>query len=537
MIKNISYACSLILLLSSCSEQPVREYQIIPHPQEIAYNSGYLNLNNSVTIAADADIFAEAGYLSESLRNEKQIPVTIADPKDSKADIRIKINPALSNTSSKQSQGGQYNINVTNKCIEVEAASKEGAFYAVQTLRQMMQPTEKGFSIQKGSVSDYPAFSWRSFMLDEARHFKGKEVVKQLLDNMAQLKMNKFHWHLTDDQGWRVEIKKYPLLTEVGAFRDSTEINHFHSNVYDGQSHSGFYTQEDIKEIVAYAAERHIEVIPEIEMPGHASAAIAAYPWLGVKNEKIKVPCYFGVHYNLYDVSNPKVHTFINDVLDEVIAMFPSSVIHIGGDEVRYNHWNDSPKVQKYMKDKGLTTPAELQVHFTNDMSRLIGSKNRRMMGWNEITGEKLHDYQAENGGGNTMGQELEPGTIVQFWTGNPALIETTARKGYDVVNSFHEYTYLDYSYDNIPLDKAYGFSPVPADFPEELKERIIGMGCQMWGEFIPNVAKMNYQIYPRLAAYAESAWTQTENKDFERFKNTLNQFLDNNSATFPVTD
>lgn len=229
-------------------------------------------------------------------------------------------------------------------------------------------------------------------MLDEGRHFKGKQVVKQLLDEMALLKMNVFQWHLIEDQGCRIEIKKYPKLTEVGSTRDSTEINHFSSNIYDGRLlHPG-----EIKEIVAYAADRHIQIVPEIEMPGHSSAAIAAYPWLGTTGKQIKVPCKLGVQYDIYNVADPKVIGFFNDVIDEVIALFPSSVIHIGGDEVRYDQWNASASVKSFMAKNKLKTPAELQVFFTNNISNMLLSRSKRMMGWNEITGDKLHEYQSD---------------------------------------------------------------------------------------------------------------------------------------------
>jgi hexosaminidase len=362
-------------------------------------------------------------------------------------------------------------------------------------------------------------------MLDEGRHFKGKEVVKQLLDEMARLKMNVFHWHLTEDQGWRIEIKKYPMLTEVGSYRDSTEINHFGSNEYDGKPHQGFYTQDDIKEIVTYAADRHIMVVPEIEMPGHASAAIAAYPWLGTTGKKIKVPCKFGVQYDIYNVADPKVVNFLTDVIDEVITLFPSPVFHIGGDEVRYDQWNESPMVQSYMKKNDLATPAELQVYFTNTVSNILASKNKRMMGWNEITGAKLHEYQSEKDTkeGN---EKLAAGTIVHFWKGDSSLIVSTLKKGYEVVNSFHEYTYLDYDYKSIPMEKAYNFNPIPAGLPTELQSKVLGTGCQMWGEFIPTTESMNYKVYPRIAAYAEVGWTEAGNKDYQKFKLALANFL-----------
>ena len=341
---------------------------------------------------------------------------------------------------------------------------------------------------------------------------------------MSQLKMNTFHWHLTNDQGWRIEIKKYPKLTEIGAFRDSSEINHFGSDVYDGKRHGGFYTQEDIKEIVDYASKRHITIVPEVSMPGHASAAIASYPWLGTSGKQIKVPGKFGVHYEVLNVSDPKVLQFLDDVTNEVIELFPSPVFHIGGDEVKYDQWKASPAIRSYMAKKGLKTPAELQIYFTNEISNMLAVKGKRMMGWNEITGDKLHEYQSEEDTKEAE-QQLAKGTIVHFWKGDPALIKKTIDKGYDVVNSYHEYTYVDYNYESIPLSKAYAFNPVPEGLSPEEQSRVLGLGCQMWGEFIPTVESMNRLIYPRIAAYAETGWSGLDKKDYNRFLKSLDYF------------
>ena len=319
-------------------------------------------------------------------------------------------------------------------------------------------------------------------------------------------------------------LKKYPKLTEIGAFRDSSEINHFGSDVYDGKRHGGFYTQEDIKEIVDYASKRHITIVPEVSMPGHASAAIASYPWLGTSGKQIKVPGKFGVHYEVLNVSDPKVLQFLDDVTNEVIALFPSPVFHIGGDEVKYDQWKASPAIRSYMAKKGLKTPAELQIYFTNEISNMLAAKGKRMMGWNEITGDKLHEYQSEEDTKEAE-QQLAKGTIVHFWKGDPALIKKTIDKGYDVVNSYHEYTYVDYNYESIPLSKAYAFNPVPEGLSPEEQSRVLGLGCQMWGEFIPTVESMNRLTYPRIAAYAETGWSGSDKKDYNRFLKSLDYF------------
>lgn len=507
------------VFLSACQAPPVEEYAILPQPQEIAYTPGFFKMGNQPVISYSGDLVNEAQLLQTALSSDFSMEATVKDV--GKGDINLMIDPAVLPD---QLEG--YQLEVNSGKVTIKANAPAGILNGVQTLRQIVKEKDGKYVIQRATVSDYPAFSWRAFMLDEGRYFKGKEVVKKLLDEMSQLKMNTFHWHLTNDQGWRIEIKKYPKLTEVGAFRDSSEINHFGSDVYDGKRHGGFYTQEDIKEIVDYAAKRHINIVPEVSMPGHASAAIASYPWLGTSGKQIKVPGKFGVHYEVLNVSDPKVLQFLNDVADEVIALFPGPVFHIGGDEVKYDQWKASPAIRGYMAKKGLKTPAELQIYFTNEVSNMLAAKGKRMMGWNEITGDKLHEYQSEE---DTKGveQQLAKGTIVHFWKGDPALIKKTIDKGYDVVNSYHEYTYVDYSYQSIPLSKAYAFNPVPEGLTPEEQSRVLGLGCQMWGEFIPTVESMNQKIYPRIAAYAETGWTGTDKKDYNRFLHSLGYFSD----------
>ena len=330
--------------------------------------------------------------------------------------------------------------------------------------------------------------------------------------------MNVFHWHLVDDQGWRIEIKKYPLLTKIGSKRKSTQIGpkQWESPIQSGEPHEGFYTQEEIKEIIAYAQERHITIVPEIEMPGHSTAAIASYPWLGTSGQKIDVPIKFGVGKDVYNVTDPRVNQFLKDVLDEVMTLFPSKVIHIGGDEVKYNHWKNSRSVNDFMRKNGLKSPADLQVYFTNSISNYLQSKGRRMMGWNEILGHNLHYFQDKKD--TQTSQELAKNSVVHFWKGDVELATNAAKKGYDIVNSLHSSTYLDYTYKAIPLKKAYDFNPIPKGLDVKFHSKIIGLGTQMWGEWIPTNGEMHYQTFPRIAAYAEVGWTKQENKSYYRF-------------------
>lgn len=499
------------------------EIRIVPYPQHVTVNDGYFTTKSSLKVAAAPDFNKEAEYFISQI--QKDTPFRAKQASFRKADISI-----VRATGSLAHKEGAYLLKVDGNSIRIEANDRAGAFYGIQSLLQLIRSNDGRIQIRQCEINDYPTLAWRSFMLDEGRYFKGKEVVRHILDEMASMKMNIFQWHLTDDQGWRIEIRKYPRLTEIGSVRDSSQIGWYEYDTYDGKRHGGYYTQEDIKEIVEYAAERHITIVPEIEMPGHSAAAIAAYPWLSAADKEIKVPCRFGVLYNIFNVADEKVLTFLTDVLDEVMSLFPSKVIHIGGDEVRYDEWNASPQVQEFIRDNNLGGGPGLQVWFTNRMAEYIESKGRDMMGWNDITGEQLHHFQTGSG---KLQVDLSPNAIVQFWKGDFEMMARTAKRGNRIINSYNNYTYLNYSYEYDPvqatyefepisLEKAYNFAPVPDTFPADLKEKIIGSGCQMWGEWIPTVEDMNYLLYPRIAAYAETFWLPAGKKDFGRFSNIL---------------
>lgn len=514
MIEKSSIVIFLLVAVQSLVIAGNVNTGVIPAPQQMKMSDQKMILPELPVIVCSSGLEREAAFLREYLNNIG-VQSVIALGSGNSGTILLTLDPTFS---SRKPTG--YQIEITNEQIQIRANSKQAVFYGIQTLRQLLHKQGDQVSVAQCEITDYPAFQWRAFMLDESRAFKGKEIVKILLDEMARLKMNIFHWHLTDDQGWRIEIQKYPKLTEVGAWRDSTQIGGHRGTTYDKTRHGGFYTAQDIREIVAYAQDRHIEVIPEFEMPGHQSAAIAAYPWLGTSGKQINVPCKFGVMYDVMNVADPRVITFIQDVIDELIALFPSPIIHIGGDEVKYDQWKASPAVIKYMTERGLKNPADLQIQFTNMISGLLQQKGKRMMGWNDITGNKIHHYQDEKDTGAT--QKLADGTIVQFWKGDIELIEQTARKGYDIVNSYHNMTYLDYDYKKIPLEKAYSFNPIPEGLDSDLHSRILGSGCQMWGEEIQDNKKMFDMIFPRIAAYAECGWTNVKRKDFKQFEINL---------------
>ncbi|MCG8307645.1 MAG: beta-N-acetylhexosaminidase [Cytophagales bacterium] len=485
-----------------CPEQPI---EIIPYPNQLVTKEGCVDLSRGCRILGETE---HGRYLYEKLGD-----LGIAKGKGAKIEFKPADQP------NNLGEEG-YQLIARKKVITIAANGKKGQFYGIQTLLQLVN----GTTVAAVEIEDVPTFGWRAYMLDESRYFHGEEFVKQVLDQMAMLKMNTFHWHLTDDAGWRIEIKKYPLLAEVGGSRSDSEIDGWGSGKTSGEPHSGFYTQKQIKDIVAYAADRNITVVPEFEMPGHSSAAIAAYTWLGTAGKDIDVPVKFGRHYDNYDVTNPKVEQFVKDVLNELFELFPSDVIHIGGDEVGYKVWEDSEHVQEYMRENGLETPADLQIAFTNKISKYIESKGRRMMGWNEIMGINVHKGFEEKKDDKDAKTELAKNVVVHFWKGDIQLITEAAQKGYSIVNSLHTNTYLDYDYKYINLEKAYGFNPIPEDLNEKYHKNILGLGCQMWSEWTPTNKDVERQTFPRIAAYAEAAWTARDNKDYSRFRKSMDK-------------
>jgi len=508
----------VVFLVFVCFNKHAFALDIIPKPLRIKENTGAFTLSKHTRILSDHLLLNETKLLQEYIKSAYGL--ILKKTRDTSSQISLVIDKNHQEFSDPES----YRLHVEGNKVTIIASHRKGIFHGIQTLRQLIKKKGNVISIPCAEIEDQPRLSWREFMLDEARFFRGKTVVKQILDQMAFLKMNVFHWHLTDNTGWRIEIKKYPLLTKIGSKRDSSEIkiDGKRGGFYDGQPHAGFYTQKDIKEIVKYAAERHITVLPEIDMPGHTSAAIAAYPWLGSINKPIKVPYSFANQPDVFKVSDPKVWQFVTDVLDEVMILFPSKVIHIGGDEVKYEHWKNSPEISAFRKDNGLTSPADLQIWFTNKVSHYLESKGRQMMGWNEILGIKIHNETAD--ADFAVKRELAPNTIVDFWKGDFNLMKDALSKGYYVVNSYHSSTYLNYT--GLSLKAAYSFEPVPAGLDKAAEGRILGSSCHMWSEWIPTEKSLYELVFPRLAAYAETGWTAKERKSYPDFLKALPFFF-----------
>jgi len=520
---KLKISCLIIILtVLSCTEKnktfATTEISILPKPV-------------SVVLAEESFSFKDGQKISTTSKEQQNAANNLKNFIFSETGIELEIDEnsaAIHFEESETVAPEAYELLVTPKKITISANDAAGYFYGVQTIKQLFSKEisedtkETKYLVPSITIKDNPRFKWRAYMLDESRYFHGEDFVKQMLDQMALLKMNIFHWHLVDDGGWRIEIKKYPLLTKVGAFRSDSEIGTWKSGKTSGEPHGGFYTQEQIKNIVAYAAERNITVVPEIEMPGHSSAAIAAYTWLGTAGVDIDVPVKFGRLYDNYDVTKPEVVQFIKDVLLEVFELFSSEVIHIGGDEVGYKVWEETKHVQEYMKEHNIKTPADLQIQFTNDISKFIEVHGRRMMGWNEIMGKNIHKGFEEKKDDKEAETELAKNVVVHFWKGDLALAQDAAKKGYGIVNSLHSNTYLDYSHKSITLEKAYNFNPIPEGLEAEYHKNIYGLGCQMWSEWTPTNTDVERQTFPRIAAYAEVGWTQLENKNYESFKVAL---------------
>ena len=419
-----------------------------------------------------------------------------------------------------------YRLTVTPQSILIEAYADAGIFYGMQTLRQLLpveifqQKPAKDIQwrIPCVAIEDKPRFQWRGMHLDVCRHFMPKEFVKKYINLLAIHKMNTFHWHLTEDQGWRIEIKKYPKLTEIGAWRKETVIGR-NSGTYDGKRHGGYYTQDDVREIVAYAKERYITVVPEIEMPGHCRSALAAYPELSCTGGPFEVKTNWGVEPEVYCAGNDDVLQFQKDILKEILALFPSEYIHIGGDECPKSRWEKCPKCQARIKAEGLKDEHELQSWFIKQIDTFLVERDRRLVGWDEIL----------EGG-------LAPGATVMSWRGESGGIRA-AKAGHDVVMAPNSHTYFDHYQAKsakeplaiggfLPLEKVYFYNPIPDVLTNEQQRRILGVQAQIWSEYIPTDAHVEYMAYPRACALSEVAWTPKDKKEYNSFYDRLTTHL-----------
>ena len=501
---------------------------IVPRPVRLTRREGCFNLTRDTVIVAGGSAVGVGRQLSAELAPATGYSLRVVDaPPDDAPAIVLELKEALTLLGKEG-----YRLSVDPGRVVIEASKEAGLFYAVQTVRQLL-PTEifhrtpatgVAWTMPCVEIEDYPRFSWRGVMLDSCRHFMPTEFVKKMINLAALHKMNVFHWHLTEDQGWRIEIKKYPRLTEIGAWRDETFIGHSLSDEparFDGVRHGGFYTQDDIREIVSYAQERCVTVVPEIEMPGHSQAAIAAYPELGNTAAELPVYTQWGINENILSARESTI-VFMQNVLSEVLELFPSEFIHIGGDEAPKQQWEQSSEMQDRIRELGLKDENELQSYFIRRMEQLLAGRGRRLIGWDEI---------AEGG--------LAPGAAVMSWRGEQAGIDA-AKAGHDVVMAPHEYTYLDsHQVDEtdqadeplaiggyLPQEKVYRYDPVPADMTQQQARHILGAQGQIWTEYIPTPSHAEYMAFPRACALCEAIWTCSNRKDYDDFLARMNTHL-----------
>ena len=520
-------AGALALACASCTAEKEANYQVIPLPQEVSLTQeNPFKLNENVLIAYpenNALLQRNAEFLSEYIQQATNYaPKTkaIAAGEQVKNAIVLGLDPSIANKEG-------YVLTTTPEDININGQTENGVFYGIQTLRKSIpaEAKEATILIPAGEIKDEPRFSYRGMHLDVGRHFFPKEFMKKYIDLLALHNMNTFHWHLTDDQGWRIEIKKYPKLTEIGSQRSRTVIGR-NTQEYDNTPYGGFFTQEEAKEIVKYAQERYITVIPEVDLPGHMLAALAAYPEMGCTGGPYEVCPRWGIFEDVLCIGNDQTMQFLEDVMNEIIEIFPSKYVHIGGDEAPRTRWEKCPKCQARIKTEGLkadknhTAEDRLQSYCMTRIEEFLNSKGRQIIGWDEI-----------------LEGDVAPNATVMSWRGMEGGIKA-AQLGHDVIMTPTSFCYFDYyqtadTKDEplgiggyVPIEKVYSLEPVPAVLTEEQSKHILGAQANLWTEYIHSSEHVEYMVLPRMAALAEVQWTQPEKKDFKDFTKRLARLM-----------
>ena len=506
------------------------QYEVLPMPQNIQLQQGEpFVLNGDVQILAGEGLQQEAEFLQAYLKDLTDLTLPIASKREKKVSyIELAVSPKVT-----EKEG--YVLSINKKGVTIAGGSAAGVFYGIQTLRKSLVPdnNSKVYSQDFPAVviTDSPRFSWRGMHLDCSRHFFPVAFVKKFLDLLAMHNMNVFHWHLTDDQGWRIEIKKWPKLITIGSQRSGTIIG-TNSDIDDKIPYGGYYTQQEAREIVAYAAARHITVVPEIDMPGHMLAALASYPELGCTGGPYQVGHYWGVYKDVLCVGNEKVYQFVEDVLTEIMDIFPSEVIHIGGDETPTDKWQQCQKCQTVNAKLGASASSTeefspltsklspLQAHFTKRVFDFLTAHNRRALGWDEILDGSPQD------------------AMIMSWRGSEPGAKA-AETGHDVIMTPTTHCYFDYQQVEdvlfepsrcggfIPIEKVYSLDPAPDSLSVEAKKHILGTQANLWSEYMTNEDMVEYQALPRMSALAEVQWSQPGRKDFEAFKQRLTRLTE----------
>ena len=485
-------------------------YNVVPLPKSVAMAKGKpFNLTSATTIVYEGtnpEMKRNARFLSEYIQQVSGIRTSLLDKRDKNAAaIVLTIDPKVAGAEA-------YRLSVNNKQVTIAASTPAGVFYGIQTLRKSLpvQTTGEAITLPAVTVADAPRFGYRGMMLDCARHFFPLSFVKKFIDILAMHNMNVFHWHLTEDQGWRLEIKSHPELTAKSSMRSGTVIGH-NATVDDSIPHGGFYTQQEAREIVEYARQRHITVIPEIDMPGHMLAALAAYPELGCTGGPYEVGHRWGVYKDVLCLGKESTYKFVQDVIDEVVEIFPAKYFHIGGDESPTVMWEKCPKCLQKAKDEN-TDIKHLQQYFTNRVEKYLNGKGKSIIGWDEILEGKIN----------------QSATIMSWRGVEPGL--KAAKQGHDVIMTPSSHVYFDHYQakdtkhepDAIggcsPVDKVYSYEPLPDTLSAEAKNRIKGVQANLWTEYIPFTTQAEYMVLPRMAALAEVQWTPVAKKNFDDF-------------------
>ncbi len=509
------------LVASLCGCDIPEDHSIVPIPRSVIVGTGSLGLNSDagVHLTDPNDSKTQEVFDIWAAPYRKSGALALSESGDSNSAIKVGIDG--------QGAAESYRLSVTTEGITLNAADYAGLFYGLQTLSQLMPPDAvtssdvSSFDLPVLEIDDAPRFTYRGVHLDVARHFFPPEFIKHYIDLLALYKINRFHWHLTEDQGWRIEIDQYPKLTEVGAFREQTQIGHGLDEFQgDGVRYGGFYTKEEIREIVAYAQARNVMIIPEIEMPGHATAALAAYPELACTEGPFEVAMTWGIFEDIY-CPYEETFEFLENVLLEVIDLFPGDYIHIGGDEAPKARWEESEYVQDLMVREGFNDVEQVQGYFIRRIEKFLNEQGKRLIGWDEII----------EGG-------LPPNATVMSWRGTIGGIEAS-RRGHDVVMTPYSHLYLDYyqSADQenepfaiggfLPLDTVYSYEPVPSQLRERDKTRIIGAQANVWTEYMKTGEHVEYMLLPRMLALAEVVWSPAEAKNFTSFLKRIEWHLD----------
>jgi len=528
-MKNyLSLLCMLFMLSVGASKAQVANYEVVPLPKSVNLVSatGFLLTESAAVVfpEGNADMERNARFLCDYVNEMTKMRLsTQAMPAKAKAAKVGERNILLVLDEKIQNDEG-YTISVTAKGVVISGKTPAGVFLGIQTLRKslpVMQEKIQGVTLPAVNIVDEPRFAYRGMHLDCGRHFFSLDFVKEYIDLIALHGMNRFHWHLTEDQGWRIEIKKYPRLTEVGAWRSSTTIGR-NSGIEDGVRHGGFYTQEECREIVKYAADRYITVIPEIDMPGHMLAALAAYPELGCTGGPYEVAHTWGIFPDVLCPGKEVTFQFVEDVLAELITIFPSEYIHIGGDECPRERWAECPLCQQRIKNEGLvaqegqTKEDLLQGYFTRRIEKYLHEKGKKLIGWDEL-----------------LNCGVDQTSTIMSWRGAEPGAQA-AKLGHDVIMTPYTHMYLDYYQTedtrheplsiggNLPLKTVYAFEPIAGELTKDESKHILGVQANLWTEYIAYPQHAEYMVLPRMAALAEVQWLQPDKKNYDAFINRL---------------